>query len=372
MPQLSQTALINALAPEQQEALARILCWHKDSQEQVFHLAGYAGTGKTQLVVTLNNLLYDVQYAAFTGKAASVLHQRGADNAMTLHSLLYGAPVVEKQNGREVLKWFRHGYVEANLIIADECSMIGQELGRDLIETNQRILVTGDAIQLPPINDAPVFGDNPDFVLTQIHRQVAGSQPLRMATAIRTDEEIDGPVPFDLNTILGADIVICALNNTRRWINRKIRLARGIDTRSPIVGDRVLCFRNNGMSGVLNGTLWNIKEIKGYKNDIYHLALRDEVNNRAFVRVPSDCFVIGRQAIDVPREYDVFDFGYCITCHKAQGSEWPWVVVIDETTTPGFAKIAPRNLTPTEFRKRWLYTAATRAREAVMLMKPPF
>jgi exodeoxyribonuclease-5 len=139
-----------------------------------------AGTGKTGLVTHLGGLHSGVQYVASTGKAASVLRQRGAENATTIHSLLYGAPeVLKNKAGRNNLRWVKRTEpISASLIVADECSMIDSRLALDLLDTGIPLLVTGDLMQLPPVNGAPFFTE-PDFELTEIHRQVEGSQPLR-------------------------------------------------------------------------------------------------------------------------------------------------------------------------------------------------
>src|SRR5690242_13752636 len=116
----------NPLSAQQNEALNAILFWYQLSDEPAFHLAGYAGTGKTELVVRLQQEIEAVQFAAFTGKAASVLRHRGAENAITLHSLLYGPPIVQRsKNGDDHFIWLRKtGKLPANLIVADECSQI--------------------------------------------------------------------------------------------------------------------------------------------------------------------------------------------------------------------------------------------------------
>lgn len=171
------------LSRQQRDAYDAIMKWRRSGRQQVFDIAGLAGTGKTELVTRLGIELTDIQYAAFTGKAASVLRQRGADNAATLHSLLYGAPTV-KDDG-ELIWRLRGGVSLASLIIADECSQIDGKLGRDLLATGCKVLVTGDPFQLPPVSGAPFFNKEPDFTLTEIHRQAAGSQPLRLATATR-------------------------------------------------------------------------------------------------------------------------------------------------------------------------------------------
>ena len=358
------------LSPQQGEAIDRIEDWYARSNKQVFYLAGLGGTGKTTLVVALQAVLDNVQYCSLTGKAASVLRARGAKNACTLHSLLYGAPEVRKHKGREELVWYRReGKLLVDLIVADECSMIDHKLGRDLLATGVKILVTGDPVQLPPVLGEPFF-NKPDFTLTEIHRQAANSQPLKLATAIRTGERIK-PRRFNLDALLDHDIVIAALNRTRRNINQLMRRSFGITDEYPVVGERIVGLRNNSATGILNGTLWTIEALT--RDDLrLNVDLVDDIGNVAQVEAHADGFLL-RQLDLNEREYeglDLFDFGYCLTCHKAQGSEWDSVVVIDETDSPGFAMITG-NLSQSEFRTRWLYTAVTRAKSRVSLMGVP-
>jgi exodeoxyribonuclease-5 len=343
-----------------------------------FKLEGFAGTGKTTLVTELGRRIPGVVYAAFTGKAASILRHKGGIDATTLHRLLYRPPVIkiDSQGRQELVFEPKDQAIEATLLIADECSMIGLELGGELLDHGVPVLVTGDGYQLPPIGDAPFFDVEPDFALAQIHRQAANSQPLRLATKIRSGELVK-PIRFDAETILAADMVVVALNKTRRMINRLWRQACGadysrMDHRYPQIGDTVLCFRTNYRRGVLNGEIWVIEDCQD-NNGYLRLSLVDDLDTKATVWVPENDFLQGprkRQAQD--DDYDSFDYGYATTAWKAQGSEWNNVVVIDETSSSGFKWVAQESgLSADEFRRRWLYTAVTRASRHVDIMEAP-
>jgi exodeoxyribonuclease-5 len=188
-------------------------------------LEGFAGTGKTTLVTSLaRELGRGISFIAPTGKAASVLRRKGASGATTIHRFLYEPPIVTiDADGNEVLIWERREDLRAGgLIVADECSMIDQRVGHDLLALMRpggcRLLITGDPFQLLPINGKPFFADDPDFTLTEIHRQAQNSQPLELAVNIYNGERIR-PGKFDLDLLLQADIVIVALHATRRQIN---------------------------------------------------------------------------------------------------------------------------------------------------------
>ena len=182
------------LSPRQHEVFDNVVEELRHGAVAIY-VAGPAGSGKTLILTLLGREIPKVQFTSFTGKACSVLRQRGASNAITLHSLLYGPPSVVTHKHGQLLRWKRReGKIDAGLIVADECSMISEKLGRDLVATGIKVLVTGDEWQLPPVSGTAFFNE-PDFTLTQIHRQAAGSQPLKLATAIRQGRQVK-PQPY--------------------------------------------------------------------------------------------------------------------------------------------------------------------------------
>lgn len=273
----------------------------------------------------------------------------------------------------------RHQRLSASLPVADECSTIDKALGRDLLKTGVKVLVTGDPAQLPPVGGTTFFRA-PAYTLTEIHRQAAGSQPLTLATAIRQGERIASE-PFDIDAAVEADVVIASMNRTRRELNHMIRRARGISDKDPVVGDRVVALRNDYKRGVFNGELFTIEAVKrgvrlpGSKppaDMLLRMELVDDIGARVTVVAHDDGFRCTRLDLH-DREYadlDLLDFGYCLTAHKAQGSEFSNVAVIDETDSPGFQFIAGSTPLP-EFKRRWLYTEIARAKQQVTVMRAP-
>jgi exodeoxyribonuclease-5 len=94
-----------------------------------------------------------VQFAAFTGKAAQVLRSKGAVNARTIHSLIYRPrgeeAVADETTGKTSMSPMfslnrQSPVARAKLIIVDECSMVDEALGRDLLSFGTPILVLGD------------------------------------------------------------------------------------------------------------------------------------------------------------------------------------------------------------------------------------
>ena len=154
-------------ASQQDEALKAVLDWLKAGRTPVFRLFGYAGTGKTTLAKHFaEHIDGDVLFAAFTGKAAQVLRSRGASNTKTIHSLIYrprGEESVEdEETGKtSIAPMFsinrQSPVAKAALIVIDECSMVDEALGRDLMSFGTPILVLGDPGQLPPVSGRGFF-----------------------------------------------------------------------------------------------------------------------------------------------------------------------------------------------------------------------
>jgi exodeoxyribonuclease-5 len=367
------TGVWPGLTRHQAEVADGVLRWLNYGTSPFALLTGAAGTGKTTVITALGQSLGGVAFAAFTNKAASVLRLKGARGATTLHSLLYYHP---GEDDAGELHWRLRPHLECGLIIADEASMVSVRLGRDLMSFEVPVLVTADLFQLPPIEGSAYFaGHRPDFTLREVHRQAVNSQPLKLATAIRAGELVT-PIRFDRERMVASGIVITALHTTRRATNKMVRRARGISYESfgerfPQPGETVLCFRSDHNVGVMNGETWCVERIVR-KDSIAKLWLADGFGAKAIVRVPETDFLTGPPKQPRQDGLGSFDFGYAITCWKAQGSEWNSVCVLDETNTREFHWIAEQSGLPfDEFRRRWLYTAVTRACREVVVMRPP-
>jgi hypothetical protein len=134
--------------------------------------------------------------------------------------------------------------------------------------------------------------------VAEIHRQAAGAQPLRLATAIREGERVAAE-PFDMDAVAEADVVICARNRTRRQLNRLIRRDRGIADKDPVIGDRIVCLRNNYATRVLNGTLWTVSAIErdGF---LLQMQLVDDIGDEVAAVAHDDGFHCSRLGLQRP------------------------------------------------------------------------
>jgi exodeoxyribonuclease-5 len=341
-------------SPHQDQALKAVGQWLKakpgvNGTPQVFRLFGYAGTGKTTLARHLaEHADGEVKFAAFTGKAASVMRGKGCRGASTIHGLIYRA----RESGEEIPSfdlWDDAPASKAELIIIDECSMVDAELGRDLLSFGVPVLVLGDPAQLPPIQGGGFFTEaEPDAMLTEVHRQAQDDPIVRLSMEIRAGDCLEP------ERVLMADQVLVGRNATRRAYNIRMRERRGFTDTMPAAGDKLVCLRNNRKKGLFNGGLWSVKERGARRTGIMTLRLLpdDDTGARGVkVSVRPECFSGGIEKLDWARRkpYDEFDYGYVLTVHKAQGSQWDDVVLFDES----FAFL--------ESRERWLYTGVTRA-----------
>lgn len=359
--------------PHQDAALTAVGDWLKSKARcnKLFRLFGYAGTGKTTLARHIaESVDGEVKFAAFTGKAALVMRRKGCHGATTIHSLIYRA----RESGDEVPSfelWDDTPASKASLIIIDECSMVDPELGRDLMSFGVPVLVLGDPAQLPPIQGGGFFTDaEPDAMLTEVHRQAQDDPIVRLSMDIREGRAIHPgqygetlvveKSELDPDSVLAADQVLVGRNATRRAYNMRLRERRGIEDELPVSGDKLVCLRNNRKKGLFNGGLWTVKERGSRRSGVMTLRLLpDEGAGRAIkVSVRPECFTGGIEEFDWPRRkpYDEFDYGYVLTVHKAQGSQWDDVVLFDES----FAF--------QESRGRWLYTGITRAAKKLTLV----
>lgn len=370
------------LSREQLAILAAVQEWYFSGAGKTLTLGGYAGTGKTTIIRELLRAIPDpVSVCAFTGKAAHVLQSKGVEKATTVHSLIYSPADACARCGQWVsmcqaanraaaqvggrrcpadgttTRFARSDSIGAALIIVDEASMISERLQRDIEGFDARVLYVGDHGQLEPVGAGGDLMRQPALRLETIHRQAEDSQVLRFAHQVRQGGHpsnlgrmaygplrIEQGIPEDLGSY---DVVLCGFNRTRVAVNRRIRRLRGYGS-GPQPGDRVVCLRNDRELGLFNGMLATIQECSEGADEIAVVA--DDGRELG----PFECleaqFGAEKTYRDVPRGTTLWDYGYCLTTHKSQGSEWPSVCVLEQ-------------IMPLWDPARWRYTAATRASE---------
>lgn len=389
------------LTRKQEEGLKIAIERHRAGEKYTV-IAGYAGTGKSTLVRFIIEAL-DIEedyvaYTSFTGKAAEVLRKKGNANAMTLHKLLYDS--IPRAAGG----FFRKPKADIGytVVVVDEISMVPKELINLLFKHRVYVICLGDPFQLPPINkdEDNHLLDNPHVFLDEIMRQEAESEIIQLTMKIREGKPIDffsgenvqviQKEQLNTGMLLWADQILTATNQKRLNINAQVRalLDKGPE---PEDGDKVICLRNywddfsmngdpmvNGTIGTLTNVFRTWREVPKYAKcevDKFDVICGDFVTDDGIycmTEIDRMMLMTGMKCCDwrvayklgrlknkygeiVPKE---FAYGYAITCHKAQGSEWDKVLVLEESFP--FDK---------KEHARWLYTACTRASEKLLLAR---
>lgn len=389
------------LTEKQKKGLKTILNRYKLGMKYTT-IAGYAGTGKSTLVkfaiAALGVRPDRVAYATFTGKAAEVLRKKGNEGACTLHRLLYDH--IPKPGGGFIRK--PKAQLDCEIVVVDEVSMAPKSMIDMLLSHRVYVIFLGDPFQLPQINknESHNILDEAHIFLDEVMRQAAESEIIQVSMKIRNKEPISFMKGKEVIIIPKAELVeghltwadqiICATNATRENINMQMRNIYGYSG-LPQDGEKLICLRNywddisdngdalvNGTTGILRNPFESFRRMPAFvqpqnisiiQGDF--ITSDDSVFNsveidKKFIMENVKCITdnkilyrLGKMKEKigdiVPRE---FAFGYAITGHKAQGSEYDKVLVIEERFP--FNEIE---------HARWLYTSCTRASKKLVLVR---
>ena len=373
-----------------QENALKVAVERYKNHEAYTVIAGFAGTGKTTLVQYIIDELHipenQVVYIAYTGRASLVLKNKGCENAMTAHKLLYHAK--EKPDG--TFEFIPKAYLDFNykMIVLDECSMLPKDMWDQLLKHKIHVIALGDCGQLPPVEGNSEILDHPHAMLDEVVRQALESPIIRLSMDVRNGKwlEYGGPkegriMPIDSvsdKLLLGANQILCGKNVTRHCLNEQLRKIKWGEeyTLAPKNGDKVVCLKNqwdkvgsnkeplvNGMIGAISNI--TLTESPLYKPQMFADFTSDNDGEYKELQMDYKIFTEKEPTINKDnwmkypkplRAYE-FDYAYAITVHKSQGSEFERVVVYDEW------------LGDKEYHKKWLYSAVTRASQMLVVVK---
>ena len=390
------------LTDEQIQLVKDAVHWFKYESDQVFQYSAPAGAGKTTVmhyIIDQLGLDYEeVAPMAYTGAASIVMRINGFPYAKTIHSWMYTVQEKTKAvNGKIVkeISFVRKPLPEEiKLICIDEGAMVPKEMADEIESRNVKILVCGDINQLPPVNSDPSYltdkRSEKIHYLTQIMRQEKGSSIVELANMILNDQKFRlgnyGDAWVITTSMLTdqmmkeADAILCSTNRTRDKLTDHIRHdIFGLKSKMPMNGEKLVCRQNNwaidcdglnlanGMSGIAT---------RGFSVDRYadgkfeidftptmfpHITFKDlECDYKFFVsnyeerRYMKSFSGVRRGFNDFGEK---FEFGYALTTHLAQGSQYRRGIYIQEP------------LRDTDLKKLF-YTAITRFREKCIYVVP--
>ncbi len=372
-----------------QEQGLKIACERYRNKKPYTTIAGYAGTGKTTLVQYIIKALRlrneQVVFISFTGKAALVLKNKGCPNAMTAHKLLYYSE--ENPDGTFTHTPRTKLEKKYNLIVCDEASMLPQEMIDLLLSHKVHVLFLGDNEQLPPIEGDQTILNSPHAFLNEITRQAIDNPIIKLSMDIREGNSLayGGDkrcriIPKNKVTdalLLGADEIIVGKNITRHKMNEYLRQIKWEDKYSiePLEDEKCICLKNNWNTvsscgnPLINGQIGTIKNVKivkmhPYEKVIFADFFADDGGVYKDLMIDYKLMVNGTPTINAdnwrefakhPKPFQ-FAYAYAITCHKSQGSEFDRVIVYDEA------------FGDEEQKRRWRYTAVTRAAKQLVVV----
>ncbi len=378
----------------------------------ILTVGGYAGTGKTTLLCEVRKEIHkkfpkvSVAFVTFTGKASSVLKTKldifginyPEDYVGTIHGLIYKPEVKYDQKLKTyvIIGWKLRSADEVyfDIIIIDEASMVSKQIWQDLKTFHITIIGVGDHGQLPPVGDQFNLLTNTDLQLTEIHRQALDSPIIYLSKLVREE----GYIPFNKffskevfklswendtckdiwnnKVVFDEDlIVLCGFNTTRCYLNERIREKLSYTKKVPYPGERVVCLINNHDLKIMNGQIGTVMWVMPEDHGLYRMTIsmggnsdfiECMISNKCFGEVTYTMYdkskLFKQQQNYAAKKginrIDFFDYGYVMSVHKSQGSEWSKVVVFEQRSKHW----------DDEYYARWLYTAITRSSKKLFII----
>jgi hypothetical protein len=339
-------------------------CLMIDHPDHLYLTDGFVPTHNTTITTFLHQFFPTFATCAFTGKAASVMRSKGMEGANTIHHTIY-FPKKDEESGKTTFILKHQTMLGFDGFLVDEASMVGKDEYDGLLSFGVPIVFIGDHGQLEPVGSDVNVMKNPMYRLETIHRNAGeiahfaehirkGGNPRYFTTDSRVQIADYSDATDDI--VSGTDQIICAFNQFRIGVNNNVRRIMG---RTKLIepGERVICLRNNRFDRVFNGMHATVRKV----NVEQRRMTVDTDDGERLYDLSFHPEQFGREGTDTDVDYmiNLFDYGYCITTHKSQGSEWQNVLVYEQVCTKWD-------------HTRWAYTAASRAKtNLIWLCQPP-
>lgn len=368
---------------------------------------------------THKGVLRRVAVCAPTGKAASVLATKLRASSVpqtvyecgTLHSLFFSPEDCSKEKTGKLTFTVRNPIEVLDkyfLVIIDEASMLSTDMYYDLRKLDIPILLVGDSGQLDPVSgkQVPLLSETQNALVT-VHRQALDNPIIRLATDVRSGKFPTEFVSPDLRVMLRGKpatkklenrlvesatsphvMFLTGKNTNRNAKNIAVREEHGFTSQIPLPGEKVVCLNNEKSTGFMNGQLFYVLSSENLSGLMYSMILTPEADyiagvdrklkvvaskatllsddhNKAISSQVGNYVALSEfnywadEDLKVANEKILFfDFGYCLSVHKSQGSEWGTVYFHNDYLYKYQNK---------ENYKKWLYTGITRAKNSLVL-----
>jgi UvrD-like helicase family protein/AAA domain-containing protein len=377
-------------SPDQVAVISAVRTWldRGARTQQVLSFGGYAGTGKTTVVALLaRQCPSPVAFVAFTGKATCAGCNPPPPKPRVSPCPTCGDARFTRRTALDR---------DYKLIIVDEASMVSDDLLEHLKSFGVPILAVGDHGQLPPVRGQGSLMVRPDLRLERIHRQAAGNPIIALSARVRetgaVDEGLADGARFTvvparglaklvgdrftrarLDALDGSILstgLISPTNKLRCSLNSMAREALGTAGEPPARGEVVICLKNtppvyNGMRALLTSGSCPVPRTRKVSADLRFV---EDGLEESGVEMFEEQFLAERTfdqdalralGTTYARAGDLYDFGYAMTAHKAQGSQFAEAVVVLDYL--GWMQPGDR--------ARWIYTAVTRAADRLVVVR---
>ena len=362
---------------EEQQAAIRMAAEQRSSI-----ITGGPGTGKTTVIKALIEMyrqsgLMRIVLCAPTGRAAKRLTEVAGCEATTIHRLLVpveGEPYVFLKNEDDPL--------EADVVIVDEASMLNVQLFYALMTSvppEARVVIVGDADQLPPIGPGFVLRDLldagvvPATGLQRIYRQAEGNTIVSNAREVNEGRmpNLDGTGDFVFMPVESEEEMTETVANMYAALSHQVSDVLELQVISPMRRGDIGSMRLSGAIQAKVNPPGPMKAEIRHREIVYRtgdkiIQVRNDYDLEVFNGEVGVIYAVSSSALSIrfaDREvrlpFDELDSimpAYAITVHKSQGSEYEAVII---PFVGGYGNMLQRNL---------LYTAITRARRKVLLV----